>query len=61
MDEEKSPSSMKDGNDAPQYLEHASRADGSVLEGLEENYSVINKRLNRKFDIHILPFLFGIW
>lgn len=22
---------------------------------------IINQRLNRKFDLHVVPFLFGIW
>lgn len=22
---------------------------------------IIDKRLNRKFDLHVIPFLFGIW
>jgi hypothetical protein len=29
---------------------------------IEESFYVkLDKRLNRKFDIHILPWLFGIW
>jgi len=30
------------------------------LEHVEENPQ-LDKRLNRKFDLHILPWLFGIW
>ena len=37
---------------------HAAKA--LDLEHWEENPE-LDKRLNRKFDLHILPWLFGIW
>lgn len=62
MEREKSPSGMeKDSIDAPQYLENAESHNAAPLDGLVEDYAVVTKRLNRKFDYHILPFLFGIW
>jgi hypothetical protein len=61
MAREKSPSSMKDSIDAPQQLEHVGSDDRASLDGTGEDYSAISKRLNRKFDYHILPWLFGIW
>ena len=62
MEREKSPSGMEKGSiDAPEYLENAETNNSAPLSGLMEDYAAINKRLNRKFDYHILPFLFGIW
>lgn len=61
MAREKSPSSLKGSLDAPEQLEHVRGDESPSLEGLEEDYSAINKRLNRKFDRRILPWLFGIW
>lgn len=38
------------------HIEHVQK-DQTVLE-LDPT---IDKRLNRKFDLHVIPFLFGIW
>lgn len=60
MDPEKSPDHRASDGDIQKPLE-------SHIETLRKEQTqsaidpAIHKRLNRKFDLHVIPFLFGIW
>ena len=44
----------------PAMMIHAEKAPGTITAESEANPH-LDRRLNRKFDFHILPWLFGIW
>ena len=49
--------------EAPEYVDATTRIEKALnadLDGYIENPD-LDRRLNRKFDTHILPWLFGIW
>lgn len=56
--EDRKLSSLTDKDDVA-HIEKATASPPSPGEVIED--TVLEKRLNRKFDLHILPWLFGIW
>lgn len=56
--EDRKMSSLTDKDDVA-HIEKTTASPPSPGEVIED--PVLEKRLNRKFDVHILPWLFGIW